>query len=85
MRERKGYLLIALAASMWGTSGIFVKLLYGHQFDSYSLAFMQAFFAFAITLVFALVAHRSALRISIKNLPFLASYGLVGVAIFPLV
>lgn len=84
MHERKGYLLIALAASMWGTSGIFVKLLYSYQFDPYSVAFLQAFFAFAITLVFALVAHRSALRISLKHLPFLASYGLVGVAIFPI-
>lgn len=81
MKERKGYLLVAAAASLGATSGTFVKLLHNYQFDSYSLAFLRTYFAFLIALITAAIIRPGALRIPLKHIPFFASYAFVGISV----
>lgn len=82
MNQRKGYVFVMLAASLWATDGAIVKLLYNYQFDSTSLAFLRAAIAFVIALIVAIITRPAALRISLKHVPFFASYALIGISLF---
>lgn len=82
MNERRGYLLIALAASFWATSGTIVKLLYSYHFDSFTLAFLRSFFAFVIAVIVALVVRPAALRVPLRQLLFFAIFAFVGISLF---
>ncbi len=83
MNERKGYVLVASAAALWGTSGTIVKLLYDYHFDSFSLAFLRSLFAFAIAAGVAAV-FRPLCAFPFANYPFSPPTPLSALAYSPL-
>jgi len=91
----KGYALATLAAVCWATGGMTAKWLFtpldavtakwplpplGLALDPIDLAAARALAAAIIILVYLLVADRSALAIRTKDLPFLAVFGVFGLA-----
>lgn len=78
-----GYLLIALAACLWGTLGLFFRVLHDDfQLSSLTIAFLRAAVAAALLLGVMLITRRRLLRISRRAAAFYLLYGLVGVAAF---
>ncbi len=91
----KGYALALLAAACWATGGLTAKWLFtspssataswplppmGIAIDPTTLSAGRALSAFVILLVYLLVRNRDALRVSFKSLPFLAVFGVIGLA-----
>lgn len=77
---KRGYLFVFLAASMWGTLGIFAKLLYRFNLDPFTIVFYRAGIAFA--LLAAYNALTSGLGIEKNRLKFYAFYGFFSVFLF---
>jgi drug/metabolite transporter (DMT)-like permease len=79
----RGYLFVVLAACLWGTLGLFFRVLHD-QFglSPLSIAFLRASLATILLVGFASASHRDALEISLRDIPFFAFYGLCGVAAF---
>ncbi|MGE5262858.1 MAG: DMT family transporter [Acidobacteriota bacterium] len=78
-----GYVLVALAACLWGTLGLFFRVLHDDfRLSSLSIAFLRAAVAAALLLSVMLVTRRRLLRISRRAAAFYLLYGLVGVAAF---
>jgi len=78
---RRGYLLVFLAASMWGTLGIFATYIYRYGVDSFTMVFWRVLFALIIlgTYISLFLRENPFTR---EKLWFYAVYGLVGVFAF---
>ncbi len=78
-----GYLLVAGAAAMWGTLGIFFTVLHDHyHLSSLAISFVRATVS-ALVLVLVLARFKPALlRISRRALLVYAGFGLFGIALF---
>ena len=91
----KGYALAALAAACWATGGLTAKWLFtnpsaatahwplpplGIFIDPIALAGSRAFSAFAILAIVLALARRRDLVIALKDVPFLAFFGVAGLA-----
>lgn len=76
---KKGYFLVLLAASMWGTLGIFAKLLYGFNLDPFTIIFYRATIAFLILLIYNTI---KGLEVKKERLPFYVTYGFFTVSLF---
>jgi len=74
-----GYLLAVVAAVLWATLGILGKFLYRYGADPLTLVTIRATIAFATLVAILAVVDRRLLRISRRDIPFFALYGLVGV------
>lgn len=95
-RDRlKGYTLAAIAALCWATGGMTAKWLFtpltavtarwplpplGLMIDPIDLAAARALAAAVLIVVYLVLADRARLRISVRDLPFLAMFGVVGLA-----
>ncbi len=79
----RGYVLVALAASMWGTLGLFFRVLHDtFGFSALTLAFLRAGIAALLLAPMVVIVHPSRLAVSRRDLVFFALYGLIGVAAF---
>lgn len=79
----RGYLLVALAACLWGTLGLFFRILHDdYGLSALTLAFLRAGIASSILLAAMLVARPATLRISRRAFAFYAVYGFLGVSAF---
>lgn len=91
----RGYLLALLAAACWASGGLIAKWLFtipsaanatwplpplGIQIDATTLSGARAFSAFLILLAYLLVARRSEIAVGRKDVPFLAVFGVIGLA-----
>lgn len=91
----RGYALAGLAATCWATGGLTAKWLFtpegpqtaawrvpplGITVDPVVLSGARAFSAFAILLVYLMVSRRGAFRVERRHVPFLAVFGVVGLA-----
>lgn len=78
---KRGYLLVFLAASMWGTLGIFATYIYRYGVDSFTMVFWRVLFALIILGLYIAVFLRE--NPFTRERPwFYAAYGLVGVFAF---
>ena len=78
-----GALAVAAAASMWGTLGIFAKLLYAQGVSFEALVAVRASVGWLAVIGFLLTTQGvQALRVSRRNLTFLLPLGLVGIGAF---
>lgn len=83
LHSSRGYLFVALAACLWGTLGFLFRVLHDQFFlNSLTVAFLRATMAFTALFLFALVTRRQALRISPRDIPFYALFGLCAVSAF---
>ncbi len=78
---RRGYLFIFLAASMWGTLGIFATYIYRYGVDSFTMVFWRVLFALLILGTYIVLFLREN-PFTRERLWFYALYGLVGVFAF---
>ncbi len=78
---RRGYLLVFLAASMWGTLGIFATYIYRYGVDSFTMVFWRVLFALIILGSYIALFLREN-PFTRRRLWFYAVYGLVGVFAF---
>jgi drug/metabolite transporter, DME family len=77
-----GYLAITAAAALWGTLGIFFHFLIGvHGLDPLQVGFFRAALGAAILAVALALRRPSLLRVQVRDLPFFAVFGLLGVAV----
>ena len=91
----RGYGLALLAAVCWATGGLTAKWLFspldavtsswpfpppGLEVDPVVLAGARALAATAILLLYMLAFRRTELRVSRRDLPFLAAFGIIGLA-----
>ncbi|MBM3470248.1 MAG: EamA family transporter [Armatimonadetes bacterium] len=77
-----GYLNVAAAAVLWGTLGVAVRSLLASGLSPLQAAAWRAGGAFAVLLLYCLLANRAALRVRRGDLPLLVAYGAVSVAGF---
>jgi len=79
----KGFALVLLAAVLWGTLGIFYKILIGvYGLSPLTIAFFRAAFSAFFLLVGLSVWRPGWLRVERRDLPLLVGFGLFGVAAF---
>jgi DME family drug/metabolite transporter len=78
-----GALAVVAAASIWGTLGLFAKILYAQGVSFESLVAVRASVGWAAVLIFVLATGKAgSLRVSGRDLVFLAPLGLVGIGLF---
>lgn len=83
-RQAKGYLMVAAAASLWGTVGIQVQTLFNYNLSLQSIIFWRLFFAFIILFSFVFFTNKRRLTIDKKGLIYLALMGLFSQLLFNL-
>ncbi|MBP7164699.1 MAG: EamA family transporter [Firmicutes bacterium] len=78
---RYGNLMALTAATVWGTLGVFAKVIYRHNIDPLVLVTMRAGIAFSV--LFAIVLFRSPdlLKVERRDLIDFAYVGIVGIAL----
>jgi drug/metabolite transporter, DME family len=78
-----GALAVAAAASIWGTLGIFAKILYAQGVSFESLVAVRAFVGWLAVIGFLLGTQGArSLRVERRDLAFLLPLGLVGIGTF---
>ncbi|MBN2404348.1 MAG: EamA family transporter [Coriobacteriia bacterium] len=93
---RTGYALAVLAATAWATGGLSAKWLFspvdattagwpfpplGLEIDPLLLSAARAMLSFVMLLVYLLIRRRGALKIGVRDVPFLALFGVAGLAL----
>lgn len=91
----RGYLLVLLAAACWASGGLTAKWLFtapgaatadwpfpplGIDIEPASLSGGRALAAFVVLLAYLLVTDRGLLRIGVRDMPFMAVFGVAGLA-----
>jgi drug/metabolite transporter, DME family len=78
-----GALAVAVAASIWGTLGLFAKILYAQGVSFEALVAVRAFVGWLAVLLFLLATQGAwSLRVASRDLAFLLPLGLVGIGTF---
>jgi DME family drug/metabolite transporter len=78
-----GVLAVVAAASIWGTLGLFAKILYAQGVSFESLVAVRASVGWVAVMVFVLATGKAkSLRVSGRDLALLAPFGLVGIGCF---
>lgn len=77
-----GLLLVAAAAALWGTIGLFFKALLGYGLTPLSLAFLRALLTFVILLGGLGVLHPARLRLARRDIPYFLLFGAISVGVF---
>ncbi len=78
----RGYLLITVAAILWGTIGLAARSLFAAGLTPLGAAAWRSTGAFALLTAYCLLADRAALKITRRDVPLLAAFGAVSVAGF---
>ncbi|ASJ08294.1 drug/metabolite transporter 3 [Thermococcus siculi] len=78
---RRGYILVFLAASMWGTLGIFAKYLNGFGLDTFTMVFYRVLFAILLLAGYLKVRGIN-FSIDRSRLRFYALYGFFSIFLF---
>lgn len=74
--KKKAFIYIILAGILWGTSGIFVKLLSPYGITPFQMTAVRGTVSSACMFVFALIKDRSLLKIKPTDIVFFALIGL---------
>ena len=78
-----GVVAVVAAASIWGTLGLFAKILYAQGVSFESLVAVRASVGWLAVMVFVLATGKAkSLRVQGRDLAFLAPLGLVGIGCF---
>ena len=83
-KQTKGYMMVAAAATLWGTVGIQVQTLFNYNLSIQSIVFWRLFFAFIILFSFVFFTNKKRLIIDKKGLVYLALMGLFSQLLFNL-
>ncbi|BDR75714.1 DMT family transporter [Clostridium tetani] len=78
--KTKGFILVILAALLWGYLGIPTKNLYDFNFDSFSVCFFRTSIAGIFYFLYCFKKDANLLKIDKKGLLFFILYGAIGFA-----
>ena len=84
MRHIKGYLMIALAGSLWGTIGLFGKILFSYDLQPKLVVFCRLFVGFLIMLAIIYFKDKNLLKFDKRLLKYTALIGFFSQALFNL-
>lgn len=76
-----GAAMVLVAATFWGSLGLFAKALYARGFTPMELASVRAAVAL-VGLALWMAPRARQLAVPLRSLPFFAAYGIVGFALF---
>lgn len=79
MKKHLSLFLIALSASLWGISGLFVRKLNELGFSTYEIVCLRLFFTALIFTAFYLIVDKSAFKIKLKDLWCFLGTGVLGI------
>lgn len=79
-KEWRGFILIILAASLWGVAGTVAKHLFNQQISPFELVEVRLTLSFTFLFLYLAATNRSLLKISPADLPYLLIFGGCGVA-----
>ncbi len=82
MAQARGLLLIALAAGLWGTLGLFFKASLAYGLTSLGLAFLRSLLTLALLFLGLALTRPRLLRVAPRHLPGFLVLGGVSVALF---
>lgn len=82
--EQKGYMMIGLAGSLWGTLGLFGKLLFKYNFTPQLTVFCRLFIAFWILFIIILFKDKNLLRIDKRGLKYTCLIGVFSQGVYNL-
>jgi drug/metabolite transporter (DMT)-like permease len=82
MQHIKGYLMIALAGCLWGTIGLFGKLLFSYDLQPKLVVFCRLFVGFLIMLLIIYFKDKNLLKIDKRGLKYTALIGFFSQALF---
>jgi drug/metabolite transporter (DMT)-like permease len=74
----KGYIYAIMAAVLFGSAGLFVKMAHATGLDSVSLLTVQYMFAVTLMFAYAFIRNRKVLAVGKKGLLNLAAMGIIG-------
>lgn len=77
-------MMVAAAATLWGTVGIQVQTLFNYNLSLQSIVFWRLFFAFTILFLFVFFTNKKRLIIDKKGIIYLAAMGLFSQLLFNL-
>ena len=80
-RPRLGYVMAAGAATLWGVNGTVAKVILASGVSSLRLAQVRSLGAFAGLVLVVLATSPSRLRVRTRELPYLAAFGIGGLAL----
>ena len=80
MKQWKGYLFIAIAATLWGASATIVKHLFNIQYDPLIIVQTRVSIAFVLLVLFFLVTKPRLLKFNHKDIPLFFFVGVCGIA-----
>ena len=75
--KKRAFIYIIIAGIMWGTSGIFVKLLTPYGLDTLQITSLRGLTSALVMCAYALIFDRSAFRITLSELALLLGSGVV--------
>lgn len=84
MHQIKGYLMIALAGSLWGTVGLFGKIFFSYGFEPKLVVFCRLFVGFLIMFIFIFLKDKKLFKIDKRGLKYTALTGFFSQALFNL-
>lgn len=84
MKQIRGYLMIALAGSLWGTIGLFGNIFFDYNFDPKLVVFCRLFVGFLIMFIFILFKEKKLLRVDRRGLKYTVLIGFFSQALFNL-
>lgn len=83
-REAEGAAMVLLAATLWGSSGLFVSYLSGAGLTTPQFTAVRCVSAYVVVLAICLVRDRRSLTVSSHDVPWLILNGAVGIFAFTL-
>lgn len=76
-RQTKGYLMVAVAGTLWGTTGIQVKTLFNYQISVQTIILWKMIFAILILFPFIFFTNRKILKVDLKGLIYISLLGII--------
>lgn len=74
--QKKGYIMIALAGTLWGTLGMFGSILFRYGLSPQLVVFCRLFFGTLLLLPIILFKDKKLLKIDVKGIKYTAFMGL---------
>ncbi len=81
---KKGYFFIISAAVLWGTMGVFVKVLASLGFSTLQIAQLRSIIALVLIFLFLVLSDRNALKINLSDIWMFIGTGVISYFIFNL-
>lgn len=83
LNELRGCVLMLVAVSLWGFGGVIVKILTTEAADPIVVLQVRMMLALGLIFLILLLFQRDALKIKLKDIPYLIIYGVFGLSLLP--